>query len=81
MASGGLNCIGKEVFFLALQTASPGGACFNVIAWIHVYTPLMHHRENTNATQHTKAYDTKAINIALGGILWVAGSDLFNSFA
>ena len=31
MTLGGLNCVGKEVFFLFLQTMSLGGLSFNVI--------------------------------------------------
>ena len=27
------------------------------IAWIHVYSPLIHHKDNAKATQPTKAYD------------------------
>ena len=61
--------IGKEVFFLVLQTASLGSLCFDAIAWIHVYRLLIYHKENTKATQYTKAYDTKLINIAFGGML------------
>ena len=64
-ASGGLNCAGKEVFFLVLQTESLGGLCFDVIAWICMDISLILHKENAKAIQHTKAYDTKPINIAL----------------
>ena len=66
MALGGLNFTGKEIFFLGMQTVSLGGNCCDVIAWIHVYNPLIYHKEKTKATQHAKAYDTKLINIPLG---------------
>ena len=71
MASGYLNCVdaGKEVFFLVLQTVSLSGPCFNVIAWIHLYSPLICHKVNTIATQCIKPYNTKLINKALGGML------------
>ena len=60
---------GKKVFFLVLQTLSLGSPCVNVIAWMHVYSPLIHHKENAKATQHTKAYATKLINIEFGVML------------
>ena len=50
--------------FLVLQTVSIGNPCFSVIAWIHVC--MIQHKENTNAMQPTKAYDTKHIDIVLG---------------
>ena len=57
MVLGHLNCVdaGKEVFFLVLQTVTLIGPCFDLITWIHVYSPLIHHIKNTKATQHTKA--------------------------
>ena len=46
-----------------------GGSCFDAIAWIHVYSPVICHKGNAIATQHTKTYDTKLIYIILGGML------------
>ena len=77
MDLGCLNCVGKDVPVLFLQTVSVGDPCFGVISWIHLCSPLICHKENTKAMQTTKAYNTKPISIALGGI---AGPNLFDSF-
>ena len=70
MASRDLNCARKDVSFLMLQTASMGNPCFGAIAWMCAYSPLIHLKENTKAMQPTRQYDTNAISIALGGMLY-----------
>ena len=47
MDSGFLNCAGKDVSFMALQTVLMGDACFCVITCICVCSCLIHHKENT----------------------------------
>ena len=69
MDSGCLNCAGKDVSFMSLQTAFMGDMCFCIVTWICVHSCLICYKENTKATQPTKAYDTKPANTALEGIL------------
>ena len=58
MDSGCLNCAGKDISIMALQTVFMGDLHFCIITWICVHSCLICHEENTKATQPTKAYDT-----------------------
>ena len=69
MDSGCLNCVGKDISFMALQTVFIGDPCFCIIAWIWLGSHLICHKENTKATKPTKAYDTKPSYTALEDIL------------